>query len=102
VKSELERAHDVRCTEIDPPSSVFGSPRDQHPRTDVVQRRARLPGRWSLFLLILLTLFPHRRIGVPMFNQGFSSFLDRFSTTAVTVVLSGYAAVLFAQASHLI
>jgi hypothetical protein len=37
-----------------------------------------------------------------MFNQGFSSFLDRFSTTAVTVVLSGYAVVLFAQASNLI
>lgn len=97
MKSELERAHELRCTETD-----FRSPRAQHPRTDVVQRWARFPGRWSLFLLILLTLFPHQRIGVPMFNQGFSSFLDRFSTMAVTVVLSGYAAVLFAQASHLI
>lgn len=37
-----------------------------------------------------------------MFRNGFSNFLDRFSTSAVTVVLSGYGAVLFAQASNLI
>tara|TARA_E500000305_G_scaffold67461_1_gene53675 strand:+ start:493 stop:606 length:114 start_codon:yes stop_codon:yes gene_type:complete len=37
-----------------------------------------------------------------MFGNGFSNFLDRFSTTAVTVVLTGYGAVLFAQASNLI
>ncbi len=37
-----------------------------------------------------------------MFRNGFSNFLDRFSTTAVTVVLAGYGVVLFAQAGNLI
>ncbi len=37
-----------------------------------------------------------------MFSQNISTFLDRFSTTAATVVLSGYVVVLFAQASNLI